>query len=84
MRVRIHKLVEKNGGLYSKGFDASITHLVCGQSNVSDKVTAARQYNQTRPKESHVRIVWDEWFWDCVEFNGASSLVIGCSDIPST
>ncbi|KAH7108395.1 hypothetical protein BKA62DRAFT_824589 [Auriculariales sp. MPI-PUGE-AT-0066] len=54
MRVRIHKLVEKHGGRYSKGFDATVTHLICGQSNVSSKV----------------RIVWDEWLWDCIEFNG--------------
>jgi len=60
----------KAGGLYSKGFDATVTHLVCGSSCTSDKVEAARQYNKSRAADNKVHIVWEEWLYDCLAFNG--------------
>ncbi|KAL5485961.1 DPB11_7 [Sanghuangporus weigelae] len=77
-RKQIQKQLEKNGGAFietfSKGME--LTHLLCGpdrgentdQMGLTPKMQYAMKYNDTRAKKVH--LVWEDWFWDCLEFKG--------------
>ncbi|KAL5526618.1 DPB11 [Sanghuangporus sanghuang] len=77
-RKQIQKQLEKNGGtfieMFSKGME--LTHLLCGpdrgentdQMGLTPKMQYAMKYNDTRAKKVH--LVWEGWFWDCLEFKG--------------
>ncbi|KAL5504090.1 DPB11 [Sanghuangporus vaninii] len=77
-RKQIQKQLERNGGTFietfSKGME--VTHLLCGpdrgektdQMGLTLKMQYAMKYNDTRAKKLH--LVWEDWFWDCLEFKG--------------
>lgn len=67
-RNKIHALVAKEGGVYAKSLDATVTHLLCRVSDSSAKLQWAWNYNQTQSNQ--ISIVWEEWFWDSIEFRG--------------
>lgn len=71
-RLRLHQLVAKNGGVYSKGFEPSVTHLlVCGDSAESIKTQTALKLNKTRARENQIHVIWEDWLWDSIEYQGA-------------
>jgi DNA replication regulator DPB11 len=70
-RKKIHALLAKEGGVYMTSLDATVTHLLCCGSDSSAKMNWARDYNQTQPQANQIRILWEEWFWDSIEFGGA-------------
>lgn len=49
-----------------------MTHLLCGGergANVDPRGwTSKMQYVEKLGK--NVKLVWEEWFWDCLEFKG--------------
>lgn len=45
-----------------------VTHLLCSGDDVTDKMKYAEKFNQRG--ESDIKLVWEEWFWDCVNFGG--------------
>lgn len=82
MRGKMYKLIEHFDGGYSKGLSQNCTHLICGTAE-SEKITWAQSVNDGRRKarkgkssavgeegEVMIHIVWEEWFWDCIEFGG--------------
>ncbi|TFY52675.1 hypothetical protein EVJ58_g9881 [Rhodofomes roseus] len=71
-RTEINRLVTKNGGKYVKNIErpVKVTHLVCGSANEdqTEKMKYAEKFNQRG--ESNIQIVWEEWFWDSLDFGG--------------
>lgn len=72
-RTEINRLVTKNGGIYVKNIErpVKVTHLVCGSANEdrTEKMKYAEKFNQRG--EANIQIVWEEWFWDSLDFGGA-------------
>lgn len=71
------KLTKSQGGQYVKDLISSkVTHLVCGADRGDDvdergwskKMQYIERSNATH--EEKVHIVWEEWFWDSLEFGG--------------
>lgn len=85
-RKQIRKQLEKNGGTYvdALGKDSQLTHLLCGpdrEGNADDKgFTSKMQFVEkyNRSSDEKVNLVWEDWFWDCLEFKGAYTGSIIC------
>jgi DNA replication regulator DPB11 len=71
LRNKVHVWLEREGGVYLKSLNATATHLLCCVPDTSAKLKWTRDYNRTRSQTGRIRIVWEEWFWDCIEFGGA-------------
>ena len=71
-RVEINKLVNAHGGSFRKELQrpVDVTHLLCSGdvSEPTDKMHYAERFNQRG--ETDIKLVWEEWFWDCLEFGG--------------
>ncbi|TCD70891.1 hypothetical protein EIP91_001199 [Steccherinum ochraceum] len=82
-RTEVNKLVTQNGGTYVKSLERPIkvTHLICfsestGEegargpwtSDLSEKMMYAKKFNERG--EANIRMVWEEWLWDCLAHNG--------------
>ncbi|KAL1664337.1 hypothetical protein GGF50DRAFT_115162 [Schizophyllum commune] len=71
-RVEINKLVNAHGGSFRKELQrpVDVTHLLCSGdvSEPTDKIHYAEKFNQRG--ETNIKLVWEEWFWDCLEFGG--------------
>ena len=57
-----------------------VTHLICGgdgDGEPSDKIIYARGHNEDvrkgRKEGSEILIVWEEWYYDSLEFGGRSA-----------
>ena len=76
-RTQINRLVTKHGGKYVKIIErpVKVTHLVCGSAteDETEKMKYAEKFNQRG--EAKIRIVWEEWFWDSLDFGGTRSQV---------
>lgn len=74
-RTRINRLVTKHGGKYVKNIErpVKVTHLICGSAteDQTDKMKYAQRFNQRG--EANIQIVWEEWFWDSLDFEGTRS-----------
>ncbi len=76
-RDQMEHLIVSLGGEYSKSLDRTCTHLVISNdTKKSEKVKYAlslqsnlyqSKIHQMEP-EDYIHIVWEGWFWDCVEF----------------
>jgi DNA replication regulator DPB11 len=82
-RRQIVHHISHNGGVYSKDLDRKCTHLVSakstGDSQSSEKVKwAVKEISERDTKRrsgkrvdgEDIRIVYEEWIWDCVGFEG--------------
>lgn len=82
-RKQLVHWISEAGGTYSKDLDRSCTHLVTAQSTAdskgSEKVRwalrelADRDVSRRRGRKvsgEDMRIVYEEWVWDCVAFEG--------------
>ncbi|THU93336.1 hypothetical protein K435DRAFT_757653 [Dendrothele bispora CBS 962.96] len=69
-RTQINDLVTKHGGMYLKNLErpVRVTHLLCSGDDETDKIRYAEKFNNTG--EANIKIVWEEWFWDSLEFGG--------------
>ena len=45
-----------------------VTHLLCSGEEETDKMVYADKFN--KQGEANIKMVWEEWFWDCLEFGG--------------
>jgi hypothetical protein len=45
-----------------------ITHLLCSGDEETEKMKYAEKFN--RQGEARIWLVWEEWFWDSLEFGG--------------
>ncbi|KZT06146.1 uncharacterized protein LAESUDRAFT_701065 [Laetiporus sulphureus 93-53] len=71
-RTEINRLVTQNGGKYVKNIErpVKVTHLLCASGNdeTTEKMRYAEKFNQRR--EASIHVVWEEWFWDSLDFGG--------------
>ncbi|KIK60300.1 hypothetical protein GYMLUDRAFT_225798, partial [Collybiopsis luxurians FD-317 M1] len=69
-REKINKLVTANGGTYVKALErpVRVTHLLCSGDEETDKMYYADKFNTSG--EADIKLVWEEWFWDSLEFGG--------------
>jgi DNA replication regulator DPB11 len=45
-----------------------VTHVLCAGDEDTEKRRYARRFNER--KEANIHIIWEEWFWDSLEFGG--------------
>ncbi|KAG6853350.1 hypothetical protein C0991_005081, partial [Blastosporella zonata] len=69
-RTQINKLLTEHGGVYLKNLErpVRVTHLLCSGDEETDKMRYAEKFNSKG--EANVHLVWEEWFWDSLEFGG--------------
>ncbi|KAG6919626.1 hypothetical protein DXG01_003490 [Tephrocybe rancida] len=69
-RTQINKLLTQHGGIYLKNLErpVRVTHLLCSGDEETDKMRYAEKFNSRG--EANVHLVWEEWFWDSLEFGG--------------
>ncbi|KAG5641864.1 hypothetical protein DXG03_004088 [Asterophora parasitica] len=69
-RTQINKMLTKHGGMYMKNLErpVKVTHLLCSGDEDTDKMRYAEKFNDRG--EANVHLVWEEWFWDSLEFGG--------------
>lgn len=74
-RTEINRLVTAHQGTYLKNLErpVRVTHLLCSGDTETDKMKYAEKFNKR--KEAHIHLVWEEWFWDCLEFGGGLLLI---------
>lgn len=69
-RTQINKLVTHQGGTYIKNLErpVKVTHLLCSGDEETEKMRYAEKFN--KKGEANIFLVWEEWFWDSLEFGG--------------
>jgi len=72
-RTKISQLIEKHDGSYLKQLErpVRVTHLLCSGDVETDKMALAEKFNNKG--EANIHLVWEEWFWDSLEFGGRFS-----------
>ncbi|KAG8903637.1 hypothetical protein FRB99_002912 [Tulasnella sp. 403] len=83
-RTELGHMINSNGGRYCKNLDQKVTHLVvCSPPSQDDepetleteKIQWARKVNVERKKhgveqDGLIKLVWEEWLWDSVDWKG--------------
>ncbi|KAG1736323.1 hypothetical protein EDB19DRAFT_1721537 [Suillus lakei] len=69
-RANINRALTRHGGTYVKAIErpVKVTHLLCAGDNETEKMRYADKFNKRG--EAKIHVVWEEWFWDCLEFGG--------------
>ena len=69
-RTQINKLLTRHGGAYLKSLErpVKVTHLLCSGDEETEKMVYAEKFNQRG--EAKIHLVWEEWFWDSLDFGG--------------
>ncbi|TFK21460.1 hypothetical protein FA15DRAFT_672523 [Coprinopsis marcescibilis] len=69
-RRQISKLVEEHEGSYAEALErpVRVTHLLCSGDEETEKMKYARKFNKNG--EADIQLLWEEWFWDSLEFGG--------------
>lgn len=69
-RTQINKALTAHQGIYVKNLErpVKVTHLLCSGDEETDKMRYAEKFN--RGGEAQIHLVWEEWFWDSLEFGG--------------
>jgi hypothetical protein len=59
-----------NEGTYLKNLErpVKVTHLLCSGDEETDKMRYAEKFNSRG--EAKIHLVWEEWFWDSLDFGG--------------
>ena len=72
-RTAINRTVTQHGGKYVKNIErpVRVTHLLCSGDEETEKMLYARKFNERG--EADITLVWEEWFWDSLDFGGAYS-----------
>ena len=69
-RTQINKLLKKHDGVYLKDLErpVRVTHLLCSGDEETEKMRYAEKFNSKG--EARIHLVWEEWFWDSLDFGG--------------
>lgn len=69
-RTQINKLLTQQQGVYVKNLErpVKVTHLLCSGDEETDKMRYADKFNKRG--EAKIQLIWQEWFWDSLEFGG--------------
>jgi hypothetical protein len=80
LRTQINKALTAAGGSYVKALErpVRVTHLLCAGEAETDKMRYAEKFNRAGEANPPIQLVWDEWFWDCLEYGGAYSAFPCC------
>lgn len=75
-RAEINRRLTAQQGVYVKNLErpVKVTHLLCSGDVETDKMRYAAKFNQKG--EANIHLVWEEWFWDCLEFGGKHTLPV--------
>ena len=73
-RTTINRTVTQHCGKYAKNIErpVRVTHLLCSGNDETDKMRYARKFNERG--EADIKLVWEEWFWDSLNFGGTHLL----------
>ncbi|KAJ7174295.1 hypothetical protein C8R46DRAFT_1080571 [Mycena filopes] len=71
-RTNINKALTAGGGTYVKDLvrPVRVTHLLCSGEEETDKMRYAEKFNRVGEADPPIQIVWEEWFWDSLEYGG--------------
>ncbi|KAJ7137826.1 hypothetical protein C8R44DRAFT_337819 [Mycena epipterygia] len=71
-RTKINKALTAAGGTYVKALErpVHVTHLLCAGAEETDKMLYADKFNRAGEADPPIQLVWEEWFWDSLEFGG--------------
>ncbi|KAJ6530367.1 hypothetical protein DFH09DRAFT_1370743 [Mycena vulgaris] len=80
-RTQINKLITAGGGTYVKALErpVRVTHLLCSGEDETDKMRYADKFNRAGEADPPIQLVWEEWFWDCLEFGGSCFPFANCA-----
>ncbi|KAK2460176.1 hypothetical protein APHAL10511_007855 [Amanita phalloides] len=69
-RTEITQKLKQNDGIYMENLErpVKVTHILCSGDEETDKIHYARKFNQRG--EANIYLVWEEWFWDSLQFGG--------------
>jgi DNA replication regulator DPB11 len=69
-RMQINNLLVANEGTYLKNLErpVKVTHLLCSGDEETEKMCYAENLNSRG--EAKIHLVWEEWFWDSLDFGG--------------
>lgn len=69
---QINRLVTHNKGIFVENIErpVKVTHLLCSGDEKTEKIKYAEKFNVSG--EAQIKLVWEEWFWDCIHFGGRS------------
>jgi DNA replication regulator DPB11 len=69
-RTQISKHLIANEGIYLKNLErpVKVTHLLCSGDEETEKMRYAEKFNSRG--EAKIHLVWEEWFWDSLNFGG--------------
>ena len=69
-RTKINNLLVANEGTYLKNLErpVRVTHLLCSGDEETEKMRYAEKFNSRG--EAKIHLVWEEWFWDSLDFGG--------------
>lgn len=69
---QINRLVTHNKGIFVTNIErpVKVTHLLCSGDEQTAKMKYAEKFN--KKGEADIKLVWEEWFWDCIHFGGRS------------
>ena len=75
---QINRLVTHNRGIFVENIErpVKVTHLLCSGDEKTEKMKYAEKFNKSG--EAHIKLVWEEWFWDCIHFGGTSVVCTLC------
>ena len=68
----INRLITHNKGIFVRSIErpVKVTHLLCSGDEKTEKMKYAEKFN--KKGEANIKLVWEEWFWDCINFGGTS------------
>jgi DNA replication regulator DPB11 len=75
-QTRISRLLTQQDGSFVMNLErpVKVTHLLCSGNEETEKMRYAGKFNAR--KEANIHLVWEEWFWDSLEFGGEFSLLL--------
>ncbi|KAF9790343.1 hypothetical protein BJ322DRAFT_1035700 [Thelephora terrestris] len=67
---QINQLITYNEGIFAENIErpVKVTHLLCSGDEKTENMKYAEKFNNLG--EANIKLVWEEWFWDCIHFGG--------------
>ena len=72
----INRAVTQHSGKYVENIErpVRVTHLLCSGDDETERLRYARKFNERG--EADINLVWEEWFWDSLNFGGRRVLFL--------
>ncbi|KAK7046773.1 hypothetical protein R3P38DRAFT_3346388 [Favolaschia claudopus] len=71
-RTKVNKLLTAAGGSYVKALQrpVQVTHLLCASDTETEEMKYADKFNAAGEADPPIKLVWEEWLWDSLEYGG--------------